>query len=72
MYYGCHATFQLGGDAWADFYPRAALGLLSAQGPDGSWPPEQGIAAPYGRVYSTSLAVLSLTPPYQLLPIYQR
>jgi hypothetical protein len=25
-----------------------------------------------GKDYSTAMAVLSLTPPYQLLPIYQR
>jgi hypothetical protein len=28
--------------------------------------------AAYGQTYSTALAVLSLTPAYQLLPVYQR
>jgi len=26
----------------------------------------------YGNVYSSAITVLTLTPPYQLLPIYQR
>lgn len=50
--------------------------LLKAQLPDGSWPPEQALetseVAVFGNGLSTSLAVLSLTPPYQLLPVYQR
>jgi len=31
-----------------------------------------GSEAMFGNVYSSALAILSLTPPYQLLPIYQR
>jgi hypothetical protein len=27
---------------------------------------------PYGSAYTTALAILALTPPYQILPIYQR
>ena len=47
--------------------------LLSAQRPDGSWPPEPGGAiAKFGNTLFTALAILSLTPPYQLLPVYQR
>jgi len=50
--------------------------LLKAQFPDGSWPPEQALETAgvsiFGNALSTALAVLSLTPPYQLLPVYQR
>jgi len=52
--------------------------LLNSQTAEGSWPPEVGGYAPtggeavFGNIYSSALAVLSLTPPYQLLPLYQR
>ena len=47
--------------------------LLSAQTADGSWPPEVGLNTRlFGNSYTTAMAVLSLTPPYQLLPVYQR
>ena len=39
---------------------------------DGSWPPEGGNINAFGDLLSTAMAVLSLTPPYQLLPVYQR
>ena len=72
---------QLGGRYWEQFFPSLADALLSGQSPDGSWPPEirsgvpvagAGSEAMFGNVYSSALAVLSLTPPYQLLPVYQR
>jgi len=47
--------------------------LLGAQNADGSWPPEpQKGFARFGNAYTTAMAVLALTPPYQLLPVYQR
>jgi hypothetical protein len=33
---------------------------------------EQGEDSMFGPTYSTALSVLTLTPPLQLLPIYQR
>ena len=51
---------------------EAPSNLLAEQSPDGNWPPGGGIERAYGPSYSTSLAILSLTPAYQLLPIYQR
>ena len=75
-YYCSQAMAQLGGRYWEQFFPRLTEALLSGQTADGSWPPEVdrggGSEAIFGRVYSTALAVLSLTPPYQLLPVYQR
>lgn len=72
VYYASQASFQLGGAYWKSVYPRIVNALLANQRRDGSWPAESGIARPYGSNYTTSLAVLALTPPYQLLPIYQR
>jgi hypothetical protein len=65
--------FQLGGDHWNHSFPRLLEVLTQAQHQDESWDVEsiQGDAM-YGNTYTTALAVLALTPPYQLLPIYQR
>jgi hypothetical protein len=80
-YYSSQAMMQLGGRYWDQFFPSLVDALLSGQSSDGSWPPEirssvrivgGGSEAMFGNVYSSALAVLSLTPPYQLLPIYQR
>ena len=47
--------------------------LLGAQSAEGSWPPEPDAKnAVFGNEFTTAMAVLSLTPPYQLLPVYQR
>lgn len=75
-YYCSQAMAQLGGRYWEQFFPPLANVLLSSQAPDGSWPIEVGGPlggeAIFGNVYTTAMAVLSLTPPYQLLPVYQR
>ena len=77
-YYCTQAMAQLGGRYWEQFFPSLVETLLNSQQADGSWPPEVGGAGPgggdalFGNVYSSALAVLSLTPPYQLLPVYQR
>ena len=73
-YYCSQAMAQLGGRFWEQFFPPLAEVLLRSQTADGSWPLEVdgGGEAVFGRVYTTAMAVLSLTPPYQLLPVYQR
>jgi hypothetical protein len=72
-YYCSQAMAQLGGRYWERFFPSLAEALLSGQSADGSWPPELGPhERGFGNAYSTALGVLSLTPPYQLLPVYQR
>jgi hypothetical protein len=71
-YYCSQAMFQLGGDYWARFFPDFQRVLIDHQQADGSWPREQARDGEYGNSYTTALVVLSLTPPYQLLPIYQR
>jgi hypothetical protein len=72
-YYCTQAMAQLGGRYWEKFFPTLVELLLSSQATDGSWPgePNSGDAI-FGNAYTTALAVLSLTPPYQLLPVYQR
>ena len=46
--------------------------LLERQKSDGSWSPPGGEESGIGSVYTTSLAVLSLSVKYHYLPIYQR
>jgi hypothetical protein len=76
FYSGCYcsqAMAQLGGHYWEKFFPVLVKVLLDSQAPDGSWPEEPGSGDYiFGNDYTTALAVLSLTPPYQLLPVYQR
>lgn len=71
-YYCSQAMFQLGGDYWSRFFPPFQRVLVANQQQDGSWQRESAFDGVYGNSYTTALVVLSLTPPYQLLPIYQR
>jgi Prenyltransferase and squalene oxidase repeat len=72
-YYCGQAAAQLGGHYWERIYPPLADALLNAQEADGSFPLEpKHDDAPFGRTYITAMAVLALTPAYQLLPVYQR
>lgn len=72
-YYCSQGMFQLGGEYWSQFFPPLAETLVAHQSKDGSWDPENDHNGDYfGRPYTTSLAVLALTPAYQLLPIFQR
>ena len=72
-YYCSQAMAQLGGHHWRQFFPTLAGTLLRCQQTSGEWPPEPyGNDRMFGNTYTTALAVLSLTPPLQLLPVYQR
>jgi hypothetical protein len=69
----CQAMYQLGGEYWEKFYPRAVHTVLANQQPDGSWAPESHFHdAQFGNAYTTALVVLCLGAPNQLLPIFQR
>lgn len=46
--------------------------LLERQQPDGSWIAPGGEESGAGKVYTTSMAILSLSVEYHYLPIYQR
>lgn len=72
-YYCSQAMFLQGGETWRKFYPSLAGTLVANQTGVGSWPREGAHQdAMFGECYTTALAILSLTPPYQMLPIYQR
>jgi hypothetical protein len=66
-YYASQAMFQLGGRHWEEFAQQLYRYLIRHQRSDGGW-----LNSPQGDVYSTALYVLSLTPSYRQLPIYQR
>lgn len=71
-YYCSQAMFQLGGEYWERFYPPFMRLHIRSQESDGSWPQEINRDGEYGNCYTTAMMILSLTPPYQMLPIYQR
>jgi hypothetical protein len=65
--------YQMGGRYWEEFFPRTARTLLANQNRDGSWDPDsQKDDRVFGGTYTTSLVVLALGAPNQLLPIFQR
>ena len=68
-YYTTLAAWQLGGAAWSRIAYPNLVRLLKLQQTDGGWPASD--EGP-GRAYTTSMALLSLTVSYHLLPIYQR
>jgi len=71
-FYCSQGMFQMGGKYWDEFYPQTLQTLVKAQRGDGSWIVPQGGDAQYGAPYMTALSILALTPPYQMLPIFQR
>ena len=69
-YYVTQASFQLGGDAWEKVGPSAgkthrvaSRRRRLAKEPERQEP---------DRVYATAMSLLTLTVPYQILPIYRR
>lgn len=71
-FYCSQAMFQMGGDHWKEFYPVMSQTIVKAQHGDGSWIMQQGYDPQYGVQYMTAMTILALTPPYQMLPIFQR
>ena len=72
MYYYAQGMCQRGGehaDTGRQFAERV---LLKIQGKDGSWEARNGSERSAGKVYSTCLALLSLSVQHQFLPIYQK
>jgi hypothetical protein len=78
QYYATQAAHQLdaaaadgaGRGAWNGVARPILERLTNTQQDDGGWP--QSNAQEPGRVYATGMALLTLTVPYQLLPVYQR
>jgi hypothetical protein len=71
MYYSTQAAFQAGEPVWPVVWKVTEDRLLGTQMKDGGWPQSRNGEEP-GRVYATAMAVLTLSVPYRLLPIYQR
>ncbi len=75
-YYATLAFFQLGGEWWLWWNESFRDFLVNLQRRDGcaavSWDPVDGWLAGYGgRLYSTTLSLLSLEVYYRYLPIYE-
>lgn len=71
-YYYAQGMHQRGGSYGETADQLVAKILLEKALADGSWSAPSGEEASAGRVYSTSMAVLSLSVKYHYLPIYQR
>ena len=72
-YYCTLGMFQLGGRYYQSFYPPLMRTLINNQTRRGHWATASEKAhSPYGETYTTSLALITLSTPYQLLPIFQR
>jgi hypothetical protein len=76
-YYASQVMHHMGGEYWDKWHPLMRDFLLATQEKeghrDGSWSPrgaDFGNAG--GRIYSTSLAILSLEVYYRHLPLYRR
>lgn len=75
-YYAIQATYQAGGQHWANWHPRIRELLLEKQNADGSWDSPGGseganVVGP-NKVYWTSMATLVLEIYMHFLPAYQR
>ncbi len=72
VFYSSHAMYQMGGKFWRGYYPPLVNTFLARQTRSGAWPIAGPYTKPGANVYSTALSVLALTPPNDLLPVYQR
>lgn len=71
-YYCGVGMFKVGGKYWDQTKNSLSEILLSSQKTDGSWFGKHADERRHGRIYCTTLAVLSLAVEYRYLPIYQR
>ncbi|HLU40162.1 MAG TPA: prenyltransferase/squalene oxidase repeat-containing protein [Planctomycetota bacterium] len=67
-YYAVQAYYIAGGERWREYFREMRDLLLAMQRRDGSWPCETGP----GEAFSTAVATLILSIPFQYLPIFQR
>ncbi|MDA7893904.1 terpene cyclase/mutase family protein [Rhodopirellula sp.] len=72
LYYYAQGMHQAGGKYAKEADDIVANLLLESQRSDGAWLARGGEERNVGAVYSTALAVLSLSVRYHYLPIYQR
>lgn len=67
-YYCSQGMFQLGGKHWEQYAPKLYDFLLARQNADGSFKPDGNA----GSAYATAMGLLSLSPSFRQMPIYQR
>lgn len=72
MYYYAQGMYQRGGQPARIAEANVRRLLLERQRDDGSWAAPGGEESGAGKVYTTSMAILSLSVRYHYLPIYQR
>lgn len=72
VYYCTLGMFQMGGEAWKNFYPPVVQVLLDHQQRDGGWEAESSSNYFFGRTPSTAFSIMALSIADQLVPIYQR
>ena len=72
LYYATQAANQAGEPSWSAITKATFDKLFKAQQPDGGWPDVPSESGGTGRLYTTSMALLTLSIPYRLLPAYQR
>ncbi len=74
-YYGTLAMYQYGGaewDSWNENLRDQLIAMQSKSGPyTGSWEPRDVWSGYGGRIYSTTLATLSLEVYYRFLPLHR-
>jgi hypothetical protein len=74
-YYTCYHCSQVASQADEEVRRIVLRGittyLLGLQRENGTWP-GQGATIQAGEAYATAMAILALTPAYQILPIYQQ
>ncbi len=71
-YYYAQGMYQRGGKHAEEARRKVAESLLPLQGRDGSWEQGGGDGRETGKIYATSMAILSLAVKNHFLPIYQR
>ena len=71
-YYYAQGMHQRGGEPARTAARQVREMLLGRQQSDGAWQAQNGSESGHGKVYATSLALLSLSVKYHYLPIYQR
>ncbi len=76
-YYAAQVMHHMGGDYWNKWNPLCRDFLIATQQKEGhkagSWNPEGADwGGPGGRIYSTSLSLLTLEVYYRHLPLYRR
>lgn len=72
IYYYAQGMYQSGGKYHEAAEKTVRELLLKHQEGDGSWTSGNGSETHVGKVYSTAMAVLSLSVKYHYLPIYQK